>query len=101
MIRFTFAIITSFFLLIARANITISPDTFFQGDTVTIYCTFSAPGDISWYLNSSRPISDINTKTTGPLQKYNTSSNQEGTVVQYSLMIRNVNDTDKGESLPL
>ncbi|XP_077345049.1 adhesion G protein-coupled receptor F5-like [Lithobates pipiens] len=81
---------------IPRSNITISPDTFFQGDTVTIYCTFSASDNISWYLNSSMPISDKNTKTTAPFQKYNMSSNQQGTTVQYSLMIRNVNDTDKG-----
>ncbi|XP_040204405.1 adhesion G protein-coupled receptor F4-like [Rana temporaria] len=72
----------------SNPDITISPDPIFQGDTVTINCMFSAPGDISWYFNSITPILAN--------QKYNTSSGLQGTMVQYTLMIRNVIDTDKG-----
>ncbi|XP_077345046.1 adhesion G protein-coupled receptor F5-like isoform X2 [Lithobates pipiens] len=74
---------------IPKSNITISPDPIFQGDTVTIYCTFSVSGNISWYFNSKTPISDN--------QKYSTSSGKQGTMMQYTLMIGNVNDTDKGD----
>ncbi|XP_072266179.1 adhesion G protein-coupled receptor F5-like [Pyxicephalus adspersus] len=70
-----------------RTNITISPSILFQGDTVRIDCKFSDLGDISWYFNSM--------KISGS-QKYNTSSNWQGTVVQYTLKIGNVSDADKG-----
>ncbi|XP_073481366.1 adhesion G protein-coupled receptor F5-like isoform X2 [Aquarana catesbeiana] len=73
---------------IPRSNITVSSDTIFQGDTITIYCTFSVSGNISWYLNSKTPISAN--------QKYSTSSGLQGTMVQYTLKIGNVIDTDKG-----
>ncbi|XP_073481367.1 adhesion G protein-coupled receptor F5-like isoform X1 [Aquarana catesbeiana] len=65
-----------------------SPDPIFQGDTVTIYCAFSTSGSISWYFNSTTLISAN--------QKYNTSFGLQGTMVQYTLMIGNVSDTDQG-----
>lgn len=86
---FTFALITSFFFLIANSSKAFSPDPIFQGDTVTIYCAFSTSGSISWYFNSTTLISAN--------QKYNTSFGLQGTMVQYTLMIGNVSDTDQGE----
>ncbi|XP_072266178.1 adhesion G protein-coupled receptor F5-like [Pyxicephalus adspersus] len=67
---------------------TISPDTLFQGDTVTINCWFRELGNISWSCSSNANISDG--------EKYKTSYSLRGTVTQYTLKIKNLTDADKG-----
>ncbi|XP_077345050.1 adhesion G protein-coupled receptor F5-like [Lithobates pipiens] len=68
-------------------RILISPSTVFQGDTVTIDCLLKEFGNIFWYHNS---VKIANT------QKYNTSSNRQGTMVLYTLTMNDVTDSDQG-----